>query len=745
MKFDQPAGANPIDRGTVIGKPQVRVDGPLKVSGLAPYAFEYHDPAPNAAYGVMVTAGIGKGRIDTIDTVDAERAPGVLLVLTHKNAPKMYGKSDFPKPGPTDKDPKGAHAAPQLQGAEIKQFGQAVAFVVAETFEQATAAAAMVRVGYSNGKGRFSLAAGKASAQPDPKGKDAHVGDFATAFATAPIKVDTTYSTPNHAQSMMEPHATLAIWSGDQLTLYTAHQVIHWSTQGTADTLGIPREKVRSISAYVGGGFGSKLEIYGDAILSAAAARQLGRPVKCAITRPQTYNHTTHRPPTIQQLRLAAGRDGRLTAVGHLTWTGDQEGERGELASDQSRLMYAGANRLIETRFTPLDLPKGGSMRAPGEAAGLLALECAMDELAVELGMDPVELRIVNDVQYDPTVGPSRPFSDRKMVECLRQGAEAFGWSRRNPTPATLRDGRWLIGYGMSAGIRNNIVMPSGTRVTLRRDGTVLVETAMTDIGTGSYTINAQTAAEMLGLPLDKVTIRLGDSLLPKASGSGGSWGANSSTAGTYAACMMLRAAIAERAGLSGDTLFADGHVSAGGKSVALRHVAAAGPLTAEDTMSYGDLTKQFAQASFAAHFCEIGVDRVTAEIRVRRMTSAYSAGRILNPITARSQCLGGMTMGIGAALMEELVVDERFGYFANHDLAEYQVPVHADIPALEVLFVESLDDKSSPMKARGIGEVGICGVGAAVANAVYNACGVRVRDFPVQLDKLLDHMPVMA
>ena len=750
MKFDRPAGTNPIDRGAVVGRALPRIDGPLKVTGTAPYAYEYHDPAPNAAYGVIVTSGIATGTIDRIHTVDAERAPGVLLVMTHLNAPRMFGKpqekqNTTSQQSNGNQEQKGKHSAPQLQDAKIKQFGQAVAFIVAETFEQATAAAAMVRVGYINTPGRFSLAAGRASAKPNSKAKDAHVGDFDAAFASAPVKVDVTYSTPNQAQSMMEPHATLAIWSADQLTLYTAHQVMHWSTEGIADTLSIPHEQVRSISAYVGGGFGSKLEVYGDAVLAAAAARQLGRPVKCALTRPQLYNHTTHRPPTIQQVRLAAGHDGRLTATGHRTWTGDQDGERGELASDQTRLMYGGANRSIETLITVLDLPKGGSMRAPGEAAGLLALECAMDELAERLGIDPVELRIRNDVQYDPIKGASRPFSDRKLIECLRDGAAAFGWDRRDPKPGSKRDGRWLVGMGMSAGIRNNMLMPSGTRVTLRPGGTLLVETAMTDIGTGSYTINAQTAAEMLGVPYGRVTIRLGDSALPRASGSGGSWGANSSTAGTYAACVALRTMLAQNAGLPLDAAFADGQITGGGRSVSLASLAASGPVTAEDSMSYGDLTERFAQASFAAHYCEVGVDAVTAEIRVRRMTSAFSAGRILNPVTARSQCIGGMTMGIGAALMEELIVDERFGYFANHDLAEYQVPVHADVPDLDVVFVDSLDDKSSPLKARGIGELGICGVGASVVNAVYNACGVRVRDYPVRLDKLLDRMPAMA
>lgn len=765
MKFDSPAGGNPIDAQRVVGQPIDRIDGPLKVTGTATYAYEYHEVAPDAAYGVIVTAGIAHGRIDRIDTRDAERAPGVLLVLTHLNAPRQFGrdqkhdttgdKSTAPSGGGGAKSgaaksggggpPQGpgAHAAPQLQGPEIRQHGQAVALVVADSFERATAAAAMIRIGYANASGRYSLAAGRATAVRHPGAKDATIGDTDAAIAGAPVAIDVTYTTPNQAQSPMEPNATMAVWAGDAVTLYTAHQVMHWVTEGVADTLGMPRDKVRAISAFVGGGFGSKLEVYADAVLAVIAARRLGRPVKIALSRPQSYNHTSHRPPTIQRLRLAATRDGRLQAIGHTTWTGDQDGGRGEMATEQSRLMYAGANRDLQTWITPLDLPKGGSMRAPGEAVGLLALECAMDELAVALAIDPVELRIVNDTQLDPTVGASRPFSDRKLIECLRTGAQRFGWSWRKHEPGARRDGRWLIGTGMSAGIRNNVVMPSGTRVTLDA-GRLLVETAMTDIGTGSYTIIAQTAAEMLGLPIAAVTVRLGDSALPRASGSGGSWGANSSTAGTYAACVLLREAITARAGLAADAAFVDGRVAAGGRSVAL--VALGGPpLTATDTMTYGDLDKAYAQASFAAHFCEVGVDRVSGEVRVRRMTSAYSAGRILNPKTARSQCLGGMTMGIGAALMEQLVVDERFGYFVNHDLAQYHVPVHADIPALEVVFVASLDDKSSPMKARGVGEVGICGVGAAVANAVHDACGVRVRDFPITLDKLLPGLARLA
>jgi xanthine dehydrogenase YagR molybdenum-binding subunit len=381
-------------------------------------------------------------------------------------------------------------------------------------------------------------------------------------------------------------------------------------------------------------------------------------------------------------------------------------------------------------------------MRAPGEAVGQLALECAMDELAEKLGMDPVELRIINDVQYDPEKGPGTPFSSRKLVECLRTGADKFGWAKRKAQTGQMRDGKWLIGYGVSGAYRGNLAMDSAARVTLRPDGTLLVETDMTDIGTGSYTIIGQTAAEMLGVDLDRVEVRLADSNFPVSSGSGGSWGANSSTAGVYAACENLRQQVAQKAGFNAsDVTFADSAVRSGGRSVPLAQIAGPQEIAAEGKIKFADLTQKYAQASFGAHFCEVGVDSDTAEVRVRRMLTVAAAGRILNPKTARSQCLGGMTMGIGAALMEECVVDTRFGFFVNHDLAEYQVPVHADIPDLEVIFLEELDDKSSPMKAKGVGELGICGVGASVANAIYNATGVRVRDYPLTMDKLLPHM----
>jgi len=428
-----------------------------------------------------------------------------------------------------------------------------------------------------------------------------------------------------------------------------------------------------------------------------------------------------------------------IDAIGHEVWSGDLPGGGPETAAMQTRLLYGGANRLTAHRLATLDLPEGNAMRAPGEAVGLLALEIAMDELAEACGVDPVELRIRNDVQYDPEAGPQRPFSSRKLVECLRAGADRFGWSKRNPTPSKVRDGRWLVGMGVAAAFRNNMVGKSGARIGVDGTGKVIVETDMTDIGTGSYTIIGQTAAEMLGVSLDDVIVRLGDSRFPASAGSGGQWGANSSTAGVYAAAMALRAKLAEKAGYPADQAqFEDGLVKLGNQSQTLAALAGREGLWAQDSIEFGDLDKRYAQATFGAHFCEVGVDIDTAEVRIRRMGGAFAAGRILNPKSARSQVIGAMTMGAGAALMEALEVDTRFGLFINHDMAEYAVPVHADIPEQDVLFIDELDDKSSPMKAKGVGELGICGAGAAVANAVYNATGLRLRDYPLTIDKLL-------
>ncbi len=725
MKFDQPATANPIDRGRVIGIPHDRIDGPAKVTGSAPYAYERHDVAPNAAYGWMVGSAIAKGSVKAIDTRDAEAAPGVLAVVTHKNAGPL-GKGQM-------------NTAHLLGGPRIEHYDQALAVVVAETLEQARDAAKLVRIDYAREDGRFDLAAEKGNAVT-PKGEaDTKAGDFAGAFPKAAVRIDQTYTTPDHSHAMMEPHATTAAWIGGKLTVWTANQMIAWAVKELALTFKMKAEDIHVMSPYIGGGFGAKLFLRADAVLAALGARAVGRPVKVALARPQIPNNTTHRPATIQRIRIGADRNGVIDAIGHEVWSGDLPGGGPETAAQQTRLLYGGKNRLTAHRLATLDLPEGNAMRAPGEAVGLLALEIAMDELAEACGVDPVELRIRNDVQYDPEKGPERPFSSRKFIECLRQGADRFGWSRRNPVPGQMRDGQWLVGMGMAAAFRNNLTQASGARVTVDGQGRVTVDTDMTDIGTGSYTVIAQTAAEMLGVPLSAVNVRLGDSHYPESAGSGGQWGANSATAGVYAACVALRGKLAQQAGLNAtDAEFEGGMIKAAGRRIPLGEAAGRQGTSAEDKIEFGDLTERYAQATFGAHFCEVGVDMHTGETRIRRMGGAFAAGRILNPKSARSQVIGAMAMGVGAALMEELTVDTRFGYFVNHDMAEYHVPVHADIPEQDVLFIEELDDKSSPMKAKGVGELGICGAGAAVANAIYNACGVRIRDYPLTLDKVI-------
>jgi xanthine dehydrogenase YagR molybdenum-binding subunit len=621
--------------------------------------------------------------------------------------------------------------------------------VVAETFEQARAAAALVRIDYVEGKGAFDLAAAKDGAtKPEPQfggPADTAVGDFASAFAAAAVNLDETYTTPDQSHAMMEPHASTAVWKGDQLSLYTSNQMIAWTAGDVAKTLGIPKEKVHLASPFIGGGFGGKLFLRAEALLAALGAKAANRPVKVALTRPMMMNNTTHRPATIQRIRIGADEDGNITAIAHEGWSGDLPGGGPEMAVSQTRLLYAGANRMTATRLAVLDLPEGNAMRAPGEAPGLMALEIAIDEMAEKLKLDPVEFRIRNDTQVDPE-NPKRPFSQRQLVECLNLGADRFGWHRRNTTSAQVRDGRWLVGMGVASAFRNNLLTKSAARVRLKNDGSVTVETDMTDIGTGSYTIIAQTAAEMMGVPLEQVKVKLGDSRFPVSCGSGGQWGANNATSGVYAACVKLREAVAQKLGFNAEGLqFIEGQVTSGDRSVPLVEAAAGGALEAEDAIEYGDLGEKYQQSTFGAHFVEVGVDVATAEIRVRRMLAVCAAGRILNPKSARSQVIGAMTMGTGAALMEELVIDKRHGFFVNHDLASYEVPVHADIPHQEVIFLPEADPISSPMKAKGVGELGICGVGAAVANAIYNATGIRVRDYPITLDKLLEKMPDVA
>ncbi|MAM35448.1 MAG: xanthine dehydrogenase [Micavibrio sp.] len=733
MKFDTPATENPIDQQKVIGKSTDRIDGPLKTTGTAPYAYEHKDIPGNVAYGYIIGSAIPRGRIGGIDTLAAKTAPGVRAVVTYQNAGEL-DKGDF-------------NTAKLLAGPDIQHYHQAVAVVVADTFEQARSAAELVDVKYIKDQGNYDLSKVKDSAVSPGKTNgqpaDTSRGNFDEAFASAPVTLDETYTTPDQSHSMMEPHASIAAWDGDKLSLWTSNQMVEWGRGDVAKTLKISKDNVRLMSPYIGGGFGGKLFVRADAIMAALGAKAAGRPVKIALQRPLIMNNTTHRPATIQRIRIGADESGKITAIGHESWSGDLEGGGPETAVNQTRLLYAGENRMTSMRLAELHLPEGNAMRAPGEAPGLMALEIAIDEMAEKLNMDPVEFRVVNDTQVDPE-NPERPFSQRQLVKCLRDGAEKFGWNKRNAEPAQMRDGDWLVGMGVAAAIRGAPVQKSAARVRLETDGSVTVETDMTDIGTGSYTIIAQTAAEMMGLPLNMIKVKLGDSSFPVSSGSGGQWGANSSTAGVYAACVKLREKIADKLGYDkGTAEFSGGQIKADDKSAPLIQAVSDKPLEAEDAMEYGDLDKKYALQTFGGHFVEVGVNAYSGEIRIRRMLAMCAAGRILNPKSARSQVIGGMTMAAGAALMEHLAVDKKRGFFVNHDLAGYEVPVHADIPHQDVIFLDEADDKSSPMKAKGVGELGICGVSAAIANAIYNATGVRIRDYPITLDKLIQDMPV--
>lgn len=753
MKFDTPATTNPIDQLNIVGKPIDRIDGLLKTTGTAPYAYDRHDVVANQAYGFILGSAIAKGRIGSMDLKAAKAAPGVISIVTAQNVGKI-SKGKF-------------NTASLLAGPQIQHYHQAIAVVVAETFEQARAAAHLIRVNYIREKGAFDLASVKDKATP-AKSNDTEaetkVGDFTGAYAASPFQIDATYTTADESHSMMEPHATIAAWDGDQLTLWTSNQMIAWSAGEMAKTLGIPKEKIRLISPYIGGGFGAKLWIRSDALLAALGARAARRPVKVALQRALIPNNTVHRAATIQRVRIGANKDGSIAAIGHESWSGDLPGGNPEAGAVQTRSLYAGPNRMTSNRLAVLDLPEANAMRAPNEAPGLAVLEIAMDEMAEKLGMDPIEFRIKNDTQVVPDYpdkpassdpqskkpeqseksSSNPPFSQRQLVECFRIGAKQFGWDKRNSKPGQVREGRWLIGMGVASAFRNNLVIKSAARVRLDRRGNVTVETDMTDIGTGSYTVIAQTAAEMMGVPIEKVIVRLGDSSFPVSSGSGGQWGGNSSTSGVYAACVKLREAIAQKAGFNpADSTFVNGQIRSGSRSLSLGEVVGDRELVAEDFIEFGDLDKRFQQATFGAHFIEVGVDVATGETRVRRMLAVCAAGRILNPKTARSQIIGAMTMGVGAALMEELAVDKRLGFFVNHDLATYEVPVHADIPHQEVIFLDETDPISSPMKAKGVGELGICGAAAAVANAIYNATGVRVRSYPITLDKLIKEMPL--
>ena len=737
--------SNPVktNRTGLIGKAVDRYEGPLKVTGTAPYAYEVQPPSP-PAYGVIVGAEIAVGRVVGADLAAAEASPGVLAVWTHFNVPKQAPKGTKVHPRSS------ATSRPALEDEHVRYFGQPVAFVVADTLENAIAASHLVNLTYDADTPDVDFRARLDDAGQPPGEEDVEIGDFERGFAEAAVQIDNTWTTPIQNHCQMEPCASLAWFEGDKCIVHTSIQMVKPAQHGLAETIGIPRDDVHLMTRYIGGGFGGKGQTYDDLTLAALAARATGRPVKVAFTRQQMMNGTVHRPATVQRVRLGAGKDGRLDAMSMMTWTHcHRDGNFTEHASNFCRALYAAPNRLTGHRLIHLDLPGAGPMRAPGEASGTMSLECAMDELAEKLGLDPVELRIRNEPEVDPENG--RPFSMRQLVRCLKEGAQLFGWDRRLPTPGQLRDGRWLVGMGMATAIRGNFLLPAKCGFTVEPDGTIVVRQGMTDIGTGTYTVLAQIAAETLGVPLGQVRVEIGDSELPPAPGSGGQFGAATAGSAALMAGMNLRKAIAElavsdpgsplHAGSAEEVTFQDGVIAISNRSETLSDLirrAAPQGLTVEGEIRPAQDAGQWSTQTYGAHYVEVGVDPITGEVRVRRMLGVFAAGRIINAKTARSQLTGGMIWGAAAALTETNPVDLRYGSLLNQDLAQYLVPVQADIGEVEAIMLDEVDDKANPMGIKGVGELGTSGAGAAVANAIYNACGVRIRDYPISPDRLL-------
>ncbi len=719
-KMDEPDRRNRLDAMVqgVVGTGMDRPDGPEKVTGAATYA---HDgQVAGMLHGVMVRATIAKGRLDHIDAEAVEALPGVRAVL--------HGKRFLRNPAQGT-----ANEAPVQGSDEIAYLGQPVALVVADTFEQARHGAQNLVLRYSEQEA--SVAPVHETAE-EPKKKQSSAGDLAAAMKRANFSVDQIYTTPGHNSAAMEPHAAIAEWQGDALTVRAACQMLKYNVNELADALGIDAENVRILSPFVGGGFGSKLGISPETVAAALAARALGQPVAVALSRQQVFEATMRRSETRQRIRLAADAEGRLTGIGHEALVSNLEDEDfSEPVTQATPFLYRGENRVIGHRISRVNRTCAGSVRAPGEAVGVTALEIAMDELATASGTDPVELRRRNIPERDPS--DDRAFSSNMLHAVLDDGASAFGWEKR-PRGGT-RQGEWLVGCGMSSASRVNMIGKSSARVTLNPDGTALVETDMTDIGTGTYAILNQIAAEMLGLPSAQVKVRLGDSDLPASAGSGGSWGASSAGSSVFLACERIRQIIAERCGCDEGVLtLKDATAIADNRKQSLAQVLAGAPLRAVGEIDAGKTSKAVRQATFGAFFAEVAVNAITGETRLRRMHGSFAAGRILNTKTARSQCLGGMTFGIGMALTEELIHDPRDGHIVNHDLAEYHLPVNADVQQLTVNLVDELDPWANPIQSKGIGELGICGAGACIINAIHDATGIRVRDLPATLDKLL-------
>ena len=713
----------------VLGQPLPRIEGPAKVAGVATYAFE---GAPDGtAYAAIVGAPIGSGRVTGVDIAAAAALPGVIAVI-HDDPRMVTGGSNSQGQ---------AHSGTDA----IFHYGQPVAIVVAEDQAIAREAARRVVVHAEPGSGRFDREAAAVERDHGLGFLPAiDIGDLDAALAAAAVALDRSYTTPVHYPAALEPHASTVWWDAGKLIVRTSNQVIGGARGTIATALGLAKDDVRVLAPFVGGGFGGKTGVGPEVILAAIAAERIGRPVKIALPRAQTAYLVHHRSATTQRVRIGAGRDGRITAFAHEGIAAQNDDAKFlEPIPFGSLPLYAGEARRFRTDLIRLDLPATGAVRAPGEAIGTFAVECAMDELAETLGIDPVELRRINEPEADPVSG--KPFSTRRLLDCYDEGARRFGWDARKATPGATREGEWLVGHGMAAALRGNFTVKAEARVRLEADGRAAVETDMTDIGTGTYTILAQTAGEMLGLPVGDVDVRIGDTDLPPSAGSGGSFGAGSACSAVVLACEEIIGELARRMNAAPDELsLEDGCVTAGGRSVALADLIRGQAIVATGKTAPGKESQRTSQASHGAHFVEVAVNAISGEVRVRRMLGVFDVGRVLNAATARSQLIGGMVWGLSYALGEEAVVDTRNGHFVNPDFGEYHVAVHADVPRIDVHFIEEIDDSANPAGAKGVGELGISGAGAAVANAIYNACGVRVRDFPVTLDKLLAGLPAV-
>ena len=732
----------------LIGKPVSRLDGTYKVKGEARFAAEF--PLDGMVYAALSFSTIARGRIASIDTAAAEAVPGVVLVMTYRNAPRMAPPPlFFTSPtavGPSD--------LPIMQDDRIHWNGQAVAVVLAETQEQADHAVSLLAITYDAEPHTTSFEKAKAEGTTQGlfQGQPLHAekGDVDAALAAAPIKVDHIYRTPRHNHNPIELHAATLAWDGDSLRIHDASQMVTATAATLAEVFGIKAEQAHITSPYVGGGFGSK-GLWYHQILGAAAAKLAGRPVRVALSREGVYRQVGGRTLTEQRVALGANADGHLTALIHEgTTLTTPHNAFPEPFITASMSAYASDTARMDVKVATANMLANTFMRAPGEAVGTFAIESALDELAHELGIDPVELRLKNEPDKDPTSG--LPFSLREIEKAYRDGAERFGWAKRNPTPGATRDGEWLVGMGVATGTYPYYRMPGGAaRITLTSDGQATVAVAAHEMGMGTATTTAIVAAERLGLPLDRIKVDYADTNIPGAIMAGGSQQTASIGAAVIAAynklvgeLLKLAGNDSPLAGLKPEEIGSEDGGLAKLDDPARRESyasiltrAARDSITVEAAGSQPLETMHWSMHSHSAIFAEVAVNTVTGETRVRRLLGSFDCGRILNPKTARSQFRGGMIMGLGLALMEETQFDERNGRIMNPSLAEYHMPVHMDVPEIDVIWTD-IPDPHTPMGAHGVGEIGITGVGAAVANAIYNATGKRVRDLPITLDKLL-------